>query len=439
MNLAPVNLANAAPALVLAQGQNAAATGFLDLIGLLLASPSPQVTEETAEQAAVLPQLASPDQIAAALIKSMSKSPTAGVLPATVALGKKIETSIPAKVKELLQKQTQQANPAQATVLPILQNSSFAALTSLPQISSLSAKASEGANVAKSATQTQLFPTPGVADATVAVAPTTFDSNSPIAFQMLLTPQSAQAQQAETATQPGPLLKPGGPQESPVEPMQPTSASAKAGLRAPVQPPEEPEKVLAAAALAASADHAPQGNLSQAPFHQPAAPQVLPRQALQSGDAPAPSPEIKAADQPAQLKPGSAQQITVRVSSPQTPAVDLHVVQRAGQVEVAVRTPDAGLEAALRQDLGTLVHSLERSGFHTETFVPVSAAASTSSAQMNSQGDRSDTHPDFSQNRQGQNSGGQNQGGQSRREDSSQNQRHAAWAAALEKDKAENQ
>ncbi len=79
--------------------------------------------------------------------------------------------------------------------------------------------------------------------------------------------------------------------------------------------------------------------------------------------------------------PVPAQTIAVRIALPDVPAVDVHVMDRAGQLQVAVRTPDADLQSSLRQDLGTLVNSLERSGFHAEAFTPHDAfpAAGTSS------------------------------------------------------------
>ena len=103
---------------------------------------------------------------------------------------------------------------------------------------------------------------------------------------------------------------------------------------------------------------------------------------------------------------GQTQQIDVRISPPQAPAVDLQVSQRSGQIQVVVRTPDAGLETALRQDLGTLVHSLERSGFQAETFIPGASEAS----RMNSQPDPRHTHPDSSGNSSFAQSGNPNQG-----------------------------
>jgi hypothetical protein len=63
----------------------------------------------------------------------------------------------------------------------------------------------------------------------------------------------------------------------------------------------------------------------------------------------------------------AAQEISVRIARPDAPSVDVHVVEKAGQIQVSVRTPDQALQGSLRQELGTLVNSLERSGYRTET------------------------------------------------------------------------
>jgi hypothetical protein len=85
-----------------------------------------------------------------------------------------------------------------------------------------------------------------------------------------------------------------------------------------------------------------------------------------------------------------AQQFAVRIAPGQSPAVDIHMVERGGQVHVAVRTADEGLQVSLRQDLGTLVESLERSGFRTESFAPREGLQqlSTTGTAMNSQDSR---------------------------------------------------
>lgn len=89
-----------------------------------------------------------------------------------------------------------------------------------------------------------------------------------------------------------------------------------------------------------------------------------------------------------------AQEIAIRIAPPDSPAVDLRVVERSGQVHVDVRTPDAAMQASLRQDLGALANSLERAGYHTETFTPSSTPGRTvSSAQPGNQDSQQDPSP----------------------------------------------
>lgn len=86
------------------------------------------------------------------------------------------------------------------------------------------------------------------------------------------------------------------------------------------------------------------------------------------------------------------QQIVVRIARPDAQPVDLQISQRAGEVNVSVRTPDTGLQSSLRQDLGTLVNSLERSGYQAETITPHGVATrATISTETNSNGDRQES------------------------------------------------
>ncbi|HML18377.1 MAG TPA: flagellar hook-length control protein FliK [Bryobacteraceae bacterium] len=130
-----------------------------------------------------------------------------------------------------------------------------------------------------------------------------------------------------------------------------------------------------------------------------------------------------AAAAPAGPAVGLAQEISVRVSQPAAPAVDLHISERGGEIHVSVRTPDAALETSLRQNLPTLTNSLERAGYHTETFVP----QSSSSAQTSSREDSDSSHPDWSGRG---NSDGASQNG--RQQQQSRDQREKSWIEALE-------
>jgi hypothetical protein len=120
----------------------------------------------------------------------------------------------------------------------------------------------------------------------------------------------------------------------------------------------------------------------------PAAPTV---RTPQTGD-PVPLPAATNTAAPVTVQSPAVQEIAVRISQPDSPAVDLHVTEHAGEIHVAVRTPDVELQASLRQDLGTLTNSLERAGYHAETFVPRSVAG----AQSNLRDERQGTQPGFS-------------------------------------------
>lgn len=121
-----------------------------------------------------------------------------------------------------------------------------------------------------------------------------------------------------------------------------------------------------------------------------------------------------------QVRSGAAQEIAIRIAPPDSPAVDLRVVERSGQVHVDVRTPDAAMQTSLRQDLGTLTNSLERAGYHTETFTPSSTLGRAASSGQ------TDTQQDPSQNRGG---AGDFSGG---RRQQQQQKRPGAWLEEFE-------
>ena len=116
-----------------------------------------------------------------------------------------------------------------------------------------------------------------------------------------------------------------------------------------------------------------------------------------------------------------AQEISIRIAPADSPAVDLRVVERAGQIHVDVRTPDAAMQTSLRQDLGTLTSSLERAGYHAETFTPSSTLSrAAASAQPDNQQDPSKNRGDS-----GDFSGGRRQ--------QQQQKRPSTWLEDLEK------
>lgn len=114
----------------------------------------------------------------------------------------------------------------------------------------------------------------------------------------------------------------------------------------------------------------------------------------------------------------------MRVSQPAAPPVDLHFSERAGEIHVSVRTPDATLENSIRQNLPTLTGSLERAGYHTETFVP----QTNSAAQMSSRKEGDSSHPDWT----GRGNSGDPSQNRRHQQQQSRDQREKFWIEAME-------
>jgi hypothetical protein len=74
------------------------------------------------------------------------------------------------------------------------------------------------------------------------------------------------------------------------------------------------------------------------------------------------------------LRPQPAREISLRLSGNETGELDLRITERAGKVQVSVRTSDENLSSSLQSNLGDLVGRLERKGFATETWTPDSRA-----------------------------------------------------------------
>ena len=97
-------------------------------------------------------------------------------------------------------------------------------------------------------------------------------------------------------------------------------------------------------------------------------------------------PEINAPPQPQ-----PARQISLKLTGEDSSSVNVEFSEKAGKVQVAVRTSDPDLAKSLRTDLGDLVGRLESKGFKTEAWVPTAlrhmpAVAPGQSSSSNSQG-----------------------------------------------------
>ncbi|MGD1070280.1 MAG: hypothetical protein ABSB15_09075 [Bryobacteraceae bacterium] len=91
-----------------------------------------------------------------------------------------------------------------------------------------------------------------------------------------------------------------------------------------------------------------------------------------SGETVAPEPLLRPA---APMK-----DISVRVESTQGQNVDVRIVQRAGDLQIAVKSDDNLTTQGLRQGLSELTNRLNESGYQTETWRPGHSAAAPESA-----------------------------------------------------------
>jgi hypothetical protein len=72
--------------------------------------------------------------------------------------------------------------------------------------------------------------------------------------------------------------------------------------------------------------------------------------------------------------------LAVRVESAQGQSVDIRIVQRAGDLQIAVKSDDTNTTQGLRQGLTELSNRLNESGYQAETWRPGHAAATAESA-----------------------------------------------------------
>jgi hypothetical protein len=100
----------------------------------------------------------------------------------------------------------------------------------------------------------------------------------------------------------------------------------------------------------------------------------------------------------------SVKDISLRLTDKDQGSVQVRLSERAGELRVSVRTPDAGLTRGLRDGLSDLVGRLEHSGYKAETWQP---ADSSSTAQDHGRQPSQDNSPRQQQGGSGNESGQQ--------------------------------
>ena len=90
----------------------------------------------------------------------------------------------------------------------------------------------------------------------------------------------------------------------------------------------------------------------------------------------APEPEMKVG-----IAPPPFRQISLKLSTDDSTRVILDLIEKAGKVQLTVRTPDHELAKSLQTDLGDLIGRLESKGFKTESWIPAAVHQAAAPAQ----------------------------------------------------------
>jgi hypothetical protein len=124
------------------------------------------------------------------------------------------------------------------------------------------------------------------------------------------------------------------------------------------------------------------------------------------------------------IAPRPFRQISLKLSTDDSTRVNLDLIEKAGKVQVTVRTPDHELAKSLQADLGDLIGRLESKGFKTESWIPSTIHQAATPLQLTNLTGGFD---------QPQHSGAGQGGGQQRHQQNGSNQRQQArWTAQME-------
>jgi hypothetical protein len=124
------------------------------------------------------------------------------------------------------------------------------------------------------------------------------------------------------------------------------------------------------------------------------------------------------------IAPPPFRQISLKLSTDDSTRVNLDLIEKAGKVQVTVRTPDRELAKALQTDLGDLIGRLESKGFKTEGWIPaaVHQAAGPAQSTTSNGGFGPPQHS----------SAGQGDGQQRHQQNGSNQRQQARWTAQMD-------
>ena len=138
---------------------------------------------------------------------------------------------------------------------------------------------------------------------------------------------------------------------------------------------------------------------------------------------------------PSEIRPKSTEVTDISLTLPVARAgaanderVAIRMIQRAGEIHVSVRTPDAGMAQSLRQDLARLASSLDDAGFRADAWRPAEAVAAPASSHSMREFSQ-ETHPRDTGGNDARQDGSHHGAGQQQRR---QRDERPRWVAELE-------
>ena len=295
-------------------------------------------------------------------------------------------------------------------------------------------KQAEVAFAARIAERTATGAAPGLNDAQATIAASRFDATSTGGQSGENRHGAANSGEPKQTVQPDPS-KEAAPDQTASTPdaAQPDARSASGTQNAAVrfassQPGTEP-----GAATPVLASHASTGSPSvNAGTPVAAVPSSTAPAAGNSGSAKAAAEDrapqfLEAQNEPNQRAGESVHDISLKLTNKDQSSVQVRLSERAGELHVSVRTPDAGLTRGLREGLSDLVGRLEENGYRAETWRP---ADNASTAQ-----DQGRENPSQQHSSQQQNAGGSGTDSRQRQNPRDQQQPGAQtpqWVGELE-------
>jgi len=243
-------------------------------------------------------------------------------------------------------------------------------------------------------------------------------------------PRQEEGQESESAASKRPLVSPsanvtatrqGTSRDDSQNTASCDASDPESGGRAPsIHNPEKPSQIQSSREHPAAV---PTGVLLDRPVESAGAPQ--PRTKIQIPEPPQASTASPDLESSRTVQPQPIREISLHLGLAASANVDVQVAQRAGKLQVAVRTGDQELAKSLQANLGELVGRLEEKGFRTEAWTPVTSPHESGAVKEPSNAANSQTQSDQSGSR-----GGQQDPGHERQESNQRRQGH--WKAQLE-------